>query len=94
MAPQLYSVFEPERIHGETKQTAWKYKIIIGHNFGNVRVKLVIGTVDRVEGTLDEVVVVIGEVWHVHIGVLKPNMEREEGKKSERVNRVESRNTG
>ena len=60
---------------------------IIGHNFGNVRVKLVIGTVDRMEGTLDEVVIFIGEVWHVHIGVLKPTMEREEGKKSECVKR-------
>ena len=53
---------------------------------GNVRVKLVIGTVDRMEGTLDEVVIFIGEVWHVHIGMLKPTMERRR-KKEGCVNR-------
>ena len=42
------------------------------------------------EGTLDEVVVVIGEVWHVHIGVLKPTHGETEGGKK-RVNVLNSR---
>jgi ethanolamine utilization microcompartment shell protein EutS len=39
-------------------------------------VKFVVGTVDCVECSLDEVVVVVGEVWNVNVGVLEPERVR------------------
>lgn len=39
-------------------------------------VKFIVGTVDSVECSLDEVVVVVGEVWDVNVGVLEPERVR------------------
>ena len=38
------------------------------------RVKFVIRAVDSVKSTLDKVVVVVSEVWHINVSVLKPGL--------------------
>mmetsp|Transcript_38635 Transcript_38635/g.81240 ORF Transcript_38635/g.81240 Transcript_38635/m.81240 type:complete len:443 (+) Transcript_38635:349-1677(+) len=46
---------------------------------GTPGVEFVVGTVDGVEGAPDEVVVIVGEVWHINIRVLKPCVENQPG---------------
>ena len=56
---------------------------------GSPWVQFVVWAIDCVEGTPDEVVVVIGKVWNINVGVLEPivfrreymNMRREKDEK-------------
>jgi len=45
---------------------------------GSPWIQFVVWAIDCVEGTPDEVVVVIGKVWNVNVGVLEPVVFRRE----------------